>query len=157
MGLETIALVSLAATAIGAGVSAYGSIQQANAQQEAAEYNAAVARNNAQASRDSVKFDISRARERQRRLRGSNIAKLSSGGFDLQSSSDVLLDIELQQELDIMSMAYRGSIQANASESQATLFDREAGQARTAGLINATGSILSGVGKGVGNYSSLIN
>lgn len=139
--LKTISLVS---TVVGTAVSAYGSIQAAEAEKDAANYNAAVARNNAIAAKQSADFEIERLRERKRRLRGSQIARISKSGTDLSDSYDLLYDSELQQELDIMATAYQGNVVSNAELASGVLARKRGSAASTAGLLGAGETLLGG-------------
>ena len=140
--------------------SAYSSYTQAQSQKNWAEYNAAVARNNAKIAEMQANDAIERGKlERQaherkvRALYGKQTAALSKNGLDLNSGSpqNILSDTELFGQMDANSIsqdaerkawAYR--VQASNDEAQAQGYDYQADS--TNPMMAAGGSILSGAG-----------
>jgi len=157
MGLDPFTIISIASTAM----SALGAMRQADAQAasyqaqaQAQEYNATVAENNARATMDQANAKEEQQRRRFRMMQGGAIAAAAQSGAGLgqsDSNSQVLEQNALMNELDALTIRYEGQTQAQGLQAQAEI-DRygakvsrlNAGQAKTAGYINAGASILSG-------------
>lgn len=155
MAIGALGLISVGLTAVGTAVSMYGSIQQAKAQEDAAKFNAAVARNNAIAARNQVDFENQRIRDRQARLRGTQIATgLKQGRTYSGSLLDVIYDSELEAELDILANVYRGQVAAGNQLAQAELSRFEARSARSSGRLRAASTLLTGAGMAASTISS---
>lgn len=107
---------------IGAVVSAVGSMRQAQAQKDAANFNAAVNRNNAIAARQQAEAE-QQQQERQARLRaGANRANIGGSGVSLEGSAlDVLADIAAEEELARLTIIHSGEVRAVGFENNAQL------------------------------------
>lgn len=156
--------LTLGATVIGAA----GTIYQANAAAEAQRYNAKVAEMNATLSERRAKDAIERgAIEEQRKrsqvaqIRGQQQAAMAANGVDLTFGSplDTLVDTATLGELDaltIRSNAYRESydyeVQAVNQRAGAQLANYNAEAQKTAGYLDAFGTILGGGGKAYKGY-----
>jgi len=144
-------------------VGGIGSIYQANAASEAQKYNAKVAEMNATLSDRRAKDAIERgAIEEQRKrqqvaqIRGQQTAAAAANGVDISFGSplDTIVDTAVLGEMDaltIRSNAYRESydyqVQAVNQRAQAQLSNYNAETTKTAGYLDAFGTILGGVGK----------
>ena len=92
--ISMIAIGSLAATVIGAGVSAYGAMAQGAAQKQMYDYQAQVAAYNAQVAQQQANIEqqAGEVRAQQAALRGeqereSEVTRIAAGGLDLGSGS----------------------------------------------------------------------
>lgn len=156
----TLAWIAIGTSVAGTALSVVGQIQQGNAAQKQAEYNAKVQENNAILAERQAADALARGKleERQKRLQnmrmeGEQRAAMSANNVDLGtgSPSDVLAFTAGQNELEaltIRSAAEREAVgyksQANNSRSGAALSLAEGKAAKTASIYSAGGSILSG-------------
>jgi hypothetical protein len=137
--------VAAAFSIIGGVIGMLGALQAAEAQKQAALYNAAVEERNrlavlAQADSEA----ISQSRENQRRL-GTIRAAYGKSGIDLAGSPlDVIQDTAIEQEFDIANIRYAGEVKAIGHEDAATLARMEAKNATTAGMFSAAGALFGG-------------
>jgi hypothetical protein len=124
---------------------AAGSIQQGQAEQEAADYNADVARQSAQASLDKADYDETIHREKVRKLLSSQRAAYGAAGVDMAGSPLLVLeDTAAQGELDAKAIRYGGEVEAKQKLSQAEIYELTGKNAKTASYYKAGASLLSG-------------
>jgi len=149
---------------------AAGSIQQGNAANKAAKYNAQVAEMNATISDRRAKDAIERGateeqkkRQQVQQVLGQQQAAMAANGVDITFGSplDTIVDTSVLGELDaltIRSNAYRESydyqVQASNQRAGAELTRMEGSAAKTAGYLNGFGTILGGAGKAYQQYKS---
>lgn len=163
MGLAAIPAIALAATAVGAGVSAYGAIQSGEAQKAAASYqaqvasnNAAIAGMNANSAIQTGNTQLQAAQEQASQHQGMIRAVMGAGGVDLNSGS-ALRNQEGEAEVDQLNEA---TITSNAARSawnyrnegadytaQSGLDTMQGEQAQSAGFMSSFSSMLSGAGQ----------
>ena len=162
----TAAAVSLAGTA----VSAYGMIQQGQAQASQANFQAGVARNNAiiaqqQATRarQQAAIDEQDFRRQQGDLMASRRALMGGGGVESGAGSPLAVssDFAGETELNALRIANMGEVEANRlqqevmnQQAQAGLFGMQGRQAVTGSYYRAGGTLLSGIGKSIGGFKS---
>lgn len=135
-----------------AAVSAVGAVRSSQAQAAASDYNAQVARQNAQiAEAQGNAAAEAHSRDAQRKM-GAAVAAYGAAGVDTSSGSpsDVLADSARSAALDNLTIKYNAKLRAMGLEQQATLDNMSAANSRQAGVINATSSLLSGAGKAYG-------
>lgn len=132
-GIETTLVLQIAGTAI----SALGALSQGQAAQDAANYNASVAFNNAHAARLAANEDAKRqkrlAAKRQGTLRAIDPNKL-----------DLLEDSAIEEELAIASIVHAGEVQAVGFENNARLEIARGKAARKSGFFSAASTVLMG-------------
>ena len=149
-GAEVAIFAALASTAVGV----YSSMAQADAQEDAARYNAAVAENDANAAAQQSQYEAQRIRDRNRRILASQRANQAKSGLALTGSfSDVQLDSAIQGEMDALAAIYTGQINAGSAEARAQLSRMEGRAAKRAGYLGAGGSLLTGA-SGVASISA---
>lgn len=157
-------VLTVASTLIGA----VGAIQQANAASAAASYNAQVGEMNARISDKRAQDAIDRGmdEEQQKRLdvaqiRGRQEAAMAANNVSVGfgSSLDTLVDSKTAGELDALTIrynseqeAYDNRVQAANQRADAQLNRMEAKSRRTAGYINAFGTVLGGASKAFSGY-----
>jgi len=140
VSFETLAIGALVA---GAGLSAFGSIQQGYAAQEQAEYNAAVAENNAAAARSAAALDEENVRKRNARILGTIRARGAMGSGELGGSAlDVLGDSVSEAELEALVARYTGEVQARRFESEAAFTRKRGKDDIFAGYTGAAAALL---------------
>lgn len=153
---STLLVTALALTAASAGIGAYGAYSSGQAQKDAANYNAAVQKNQAATAAQQAEFDAGQIRDRNRRLVATQRANFAANGVDPDSGSavDVQHDSAKHGELQALMAIYTGQTSSNASLAQAKL-DKSRGQyAEQAGWINAGSSVLGGVNQAVSIYAN---
>ncbi len=159
MGIETMAIASLAMTAAGAGLGAIGEANRAQAQAGQANYLSQVARTsqiaarrNAELARQQGEVDAGRQQLKTAQLEGSQRAALASQGGDVNSGSplDILGDTARAGYTDAATLrsnaaqkAYNYEIQANDAAGSANDDTFQATNA-TANLPYTIGSSLLG-------------
>lgn len=153
MCLVTVALI---ATVAAAGVTAYGQIQQGNAQAKAYKYNAQVEEENAAQAKSAAASQANQVDRDNRRKIAEAMAAYGASGVDPNWGSplDVMSDLATEGELSKRLVLYQGDLDARASNQRATLDRMQAKSAQTAGYISAGATVLGAVGKVAGGYSS---
>lgn len=157
MGLPAAAL---ALTAVSTGLSAYGAIQQGQAQSEAAAYQAQVARNNQIVAEQNAAYarQAGAAQEAAQRMRtaalmGKQRAVAAANGFDVNSGSNLditgsaaeLGELDAQTIRNNAARTAAGYVQQGQNfTAQAGLLDAQAANASTAGTIGAVSSLMGG-------------
>ncbi len=126
-------------------------------QQQAAEYNAAVARNNAIAARQAAEADALTQDTLNNQKMGTMEAQLAKSGVAFEGTPLMLLANEAGQgSLEKAKIKQRGEVQARNYEAQAAQ-DQYAGQQAAAAGNSKSGStlltgVLSGVGQGLKGF-----
>lgn len=137
-------------SAVGTGLGVYSSVQQGAAAKDAAEFNAAVARNDALAAQQQGAFDARQISRRNRLRQASRRARFAASGVELSGSAvDVMFDSAVQEELDRKTAIYRGNLRSNRSTAEAGLQEAAGKNAQTSSFFQAGGTFLSGVGQGL--------
>lgn len=157
--MATAAIIGLSLAAVSAGVGAFSSIQQSRAQEQAADFNAAVARNDALAEQQRLRFNVDRLREKRKRILGAQRAKFAAAGIDPDSGSAraVRIDSENQSDLDIAAARFGGRRRISRAQSRANLASVQADNAASAGIIGAVASGIAPFGGQGQNLSTLID
>lgn len=149
MGVETLLITALAATAVGTGVSAYSQIQAGKAQQSLNNYNAAVNDQAAlDASRDArIKANAQRANAEA--IKSRQRALYAKAGVVTATGTPLLVQVAQAGELEMAALEQEqaGNSEAARLRQQAVL-DRMSGKAaRRAGGLGAAATILQGAGQ----------
>lgn len=140
--------MQLALLAVGTAFSAIGAIQQGQAANSAAKYNAAVAGQRATAAKQQAAADMDKKRRDTVRRLGSIRAAYGASGVTLEGSPlDVLAESAANAELDVLTIKYKGDLEATGYGNEATLETARGQQARTAGYMGAGAALLTGVDK----------
>lgn len=161
MGAAAMPAVSIAGSIIGAGLSAVGSMQQGQANAQAAKYQAQVAKNNkiladrkAQDAIDRGKVAEQRQRERTRQLKGRQRAILAANGVvvDQDSALDITSETEAIGEMDALTIRQNAEREALGYRTEgmnfqasSDLYGAQASNEQSAGYIGAAGSIFGGL------------
>lgn len=156
----TLAAASLVATGLSTAVGVASSIQQAQAQKNAANYQAQVAKNNAWLAEKQAQDTEDRGAEAERQHRvkvnqvmGAQRAAMAGQGADLSSGSplDILSDTAAAGTMDALTTrnnfgrdAAGLRMQGANYQQQAGLYEMQASNAGAAGWLGASSSLLSG-------------
>lgn len=162
---------TIAAITASAAVSAYGAMQQAQAQRAQANYQAAVARNNAiiaQQNADDAQDRGDRAKDahnrRLRQIKGKAKVQQAANGFlvdDTEDSTNVMMVADLVEahkldelgiEGDTAREVRRAKIQGDNYTAQAGLFSLKASD--SSGATAAFGTLLGGAAKAAQVYNA---
>lgn len=159
MAIATTTIIALAVVAIAAATSGYAASTSMAAQRDAANYNAAVQKNQAAAATQQSQFDAQRIRDRNARILASQQAGYSKAGVDISSGTaqDVYYDSAINGELDALAALYTGRVSANNSISRAGLYGMEADNANRGRTMGVIGSVLGGASSGATVISSDVN
>jgi len=164
--LTTAAAATLATEAaiIGTATSAYGMYQQgkaadvqAKSAQNVANYNAAVAEQQAEAERQKATFEQKRQAERAARIKSAQEVGLAkAGGLGSPVAGDLAAEQAAELELENLLIGYEGEVGARRAGSQATLdrlqgrIYRQKGESRkTASYYGAGSTLLTGFGSAI--------
>lgn len=135
-------------TAGSAVVGAVSAVGQGIAASNAAKYNAAVQRNQAEAETLQSVAKATEVATRTRQKVASTRAAFAQNGFEISGSPlDIVNAVAQQGELEQLTALYDGSQRARGLRASAELNDYQAKNAMTAGYIGAGTSILSGASK----------
>ena len=142
---STIIATAAIATVLAAGVGTYSAIASAQAQKDAADFNADVARNQALAEQQKSQFEAQQIRRRNLLRLGEQRAGYAKAGITIESGEDVIYDSALQGELEALSALYGGDTASTYYTTQARLASLTGKNAKTAGMFQAAGTALGGL------------
>jgi len=167
--LATAANVSLAVSAIGVGLQTYSSFQEADARNDAAEYNARINEQNARTAELQAKNATERGQieEKQHRLRvgqlkGTQRSSFAASGVlvDEGSAFDTLLDTTEFGELDALTIRHNAATEAWNFKNQSSAFKNQATlsrQKKTSPFLGAGATLLTGASKLSNSYFNFAN
>lgn len=139
----------------GGALAAAGSLKQAQAQQAASEYNAAISERNAITVRAQADSDAAAFRQQMTLREGSLIAGYGASGVTGDGSPlDVLGMSAANAKRDELMIQYKSDLAAMGYRETAVLNRMQGGQAIEAGNYQAASSLLTGVSGGVANYTA---
>lgn len=163
-----IAAIGLAATAIGAGVSAYSAIEQGNAASSAANYQAQVARNNqiiadqnAQVALQQGEQQVNAKQEQTAQVISQQRAITAAAGVDPNQGSSARIqgDTAALGALDVNTIrnnaqrtAYGFQTQGMNFADNASLLQSQSSQASSAGALGSFSSIIGGASSVAGKW-----
>lgn len=153
--LGALGIAAIATSAVSTGLGVYSAVQQGEAAKDAADFNAAVARNDAIAAQHQAASE-SRQLSRRNRLRAATRrARFAASGIELSGSAeDVMFDSAVQDELDRQNALYRGTLRSNRSVAESAMHTAAGKNAKTSSYFTAGGTLLGGISSGVGIASS---
>lgn len=141
-------ILSLAATVGGGIISGIGAQQQAQAQANAANYNAAVARNAATFAREQGEVNAQANDRKTAAMIGRQRAAYAAGGLDVNSGSplDIQADTADFGRLNSLTIRNNAERQAYGYQANANLDDASAKNYESAGDTALAGSLIGTVG-----------
>ena len=150
--MASLAVAALVVSAVGAGVSYYGSQQQAKATERVAEYNAKVQENEAIQQDMEMREQISRTRRENKRLLASQRAGTAASGIELTGSPLEILGANAANlELQAQDMARQATLGVMRGQTQAKATIWEGNQQAKGIRTQAAGTLLSDAGKIAGS------
>lgn len=145
---------------LGAVVNAVGTLAGAAAQQQQAEYNAQVAKINAETARQQGQYEADRINDKyQRQQATARVQALKSGVDPGYGSASIIIDQETARNswLDQMTSVWNRETQATGFDNKAKEYKMQANNAMIGGAFGAAGSLLGGVGKAMGGFRPQIS
>ena len=138
------AVLMAAGATVSAGAAVYSGVQQ----KRAADYNAKMSEQNAKAIDVQTREAIRRQREQNRAILSAQRASaLTSGVAETGSTLLVAMENARNLERNVTDIATQGNAQRYAAMNQATLSRFQGNAAMTSGILEGTGTLLSGAGK----------
>lgn len=135
-------------------LTSFGKIQEGRAAKQSANYNAAIARQNAETTMQQTNA-AKETQDRERRLRlGANIAAGGASGVGIESVGDVFSSNAMQEELDLLTLESEGLLRARDYTAQANLQKAQGRNAMNSAIIGTGSSILGELSSGVGQKTS---
>lgn len=147
---------SLAATAVGTGVSVYGQQQAKESQERADAANAIAAKHEARNKELEAHENARRARDEKRRRLAAAKSRLAANGVALGegTGADVMEVLDMRLETEIQDAGRRAAMEARAIRQRQALDSWESGQQSAALDLQSYGTALGGVTKAAGSYSN---
>lgn len=131
--------------ALSAGASVAGSVTQASAAEQAAEYNAQIAEQNALLAEQQAQEEERRFRINSRKQLGAMRAAYSAAGVTLEGTPwDVIAESTYTAELDALTIREGGQVTASAYEAEGRLQRLRGRQAERTGYVSAAADLARG-------------
>jgi hypothetical protein len=124
---------------------AFGQVKGGSDAKKAADYNAAVARQEAEFQKKKTRHDVAFQKEEVERIIGK--AKVAGGASGAELSQAILQSTLTEGAIDEQLIRTQGAINVWRAESQAGLLKEQGKDAFTGGLIGAGSTILTGASK----------
>ena len=140
---------TMIALAVGStAMNALGSIRQGQEQQAAANYNAAVADQNAKIAQDQAARAEADQRRQAEKLAGEQVAAYAASGVTEEGSPlKVMYQSAQEAEMDALNIRYQGYLNARQQTAEADLQRYQGRAALQAGYIGALGELFKGGSK----------
>ena len=146
----------IAATALmaaGAGIQAWGALQEGNTAKDAADWQATVQRQNAALRRRQASADEEKHRREMRQRIGMQRAAEAESGFAFEGSALDLMEQTVRNgEMDALNIRYAGQLDSRALELGADNAELEGINAQRAARTRAVASLVSGAATAAGQY-----
>jgi hypothetical protein len=142
---------------LGTGLSVVGGIQAGQQAEKVGEYNAKVSENNALADQQRAQYEAGLIRDDKKRILGTQLAAQAANGLSVSSGSPVAVlgDTAGNAEMDVLARLYGGESSAVANQNSAALSRAEGKAQKSASIIGAGTTLLTGLGKMAGNRQAL--
>jgi hypothetical protein len=151
--LPALPFITAAAAVIGAGVTAYSAIQAGNTAQKTADYNAAVADEQAQVALSSSEANAQQIAQQTKEKIGAVASAYGAGGVDVSQGTplSVMSDLQSQGEMTRQLTLYQGKIQAEGLQSTSALETAKGAAAAAAAPASAFSTLLGGASSAAKN------
>ena len=148
----TAAWITFASAVVGAGTAIYSGQQQ----KKALNYNASVARNQAEVEQQEAQEAIRRKREENKAFLSRQLAVTAKQGGSIESGSSLLVAAEsaARLELGALEMSREGRNREQALLSRSRQLKAQGRSVETASLMQAGSSLLSGASSAYGAYNT---
>jgi len=145
---------AIAATVIGAGITAYGQIQQGKTANAIAQRNAQIMNRNATIAQQNAEFNAKLQEREDSRKRKNQQAGLQASGVEIYEGSNLIAfaNQEWTDEINAELIRRGGENEAANLRMQAGVTIAEGQAAQTAGYTAAGGSLLTGIGSAGMDY-----
>ena len=145
---------AIAATVIGAGVSAYGQIQQGKTANAIAQRNAQIMNRNATIAQQNAEFNAKLKEREDSRKRKNQQAGLQASGVEIYEGSNLIAfaNQEWTDEINAELIRRGGENEAANLRMQAGVTIAEGQAAKSAGYTAAGGTLLTGIGSAGMDY-----
>lgn len=142
-------------TALSTAVSAYSAIQQGEAANRAARYNARVAEQQGNYARLAAAADAETRRRQLDRVLGTQRARYGASGVIASEGSPLLVMMQSEEEaaLDVARVRHGGAVAAHGLQIEADLYRRQGRQAKRQAKLQAASNILTGLSGAASLYS----
>ena len=149
--------VAIAATVIGAGVTAYGQKKQGDATNMIAQRNAQIQMRDAKIAKDNAEFNAKMKEKQDDAKRRKMISEKGGSGVEAVEGTNLLALAEQEFIDDMNAQLIRrgGAIESQGLLDQAVLTSASGRAAKSAGTTGAGASLLTGLGKAGQNYQTL--
>jgi len=155
MAPATVAIAALVTSVISTGAAVYGQMQAASAAEDAADYNAKVAEQNAETMKQKADYDIELHREKVRKLLSSNRAAVGASGVTMEGSPLLVAeDITRKSAEEENLMRWNSKVGIGQQLSSAAGTRLAGSQQATASRIGAGSSLLTGIGDIASKYGT---
>jgi len=147
---------AIAATVIGAGVTAYGQIQQGKTANVLAQRNAQIMNRNATIAQQNAEFNAKLKEREDSRKRKNQQAGLQASGVEIYEGTNLIAfaDQEWTDEINAELIRRGGQNEAANLQMQASVESARGQAAQTAGYTAAGGSLLTGMGSAGSQYAT---
>lgn len=150
--MAVAAAAPLIMMAVTTAISAVTAISSAQQQGAAADYQAKLARRDAQLQREMAASDVGDLRRSHRRQIGTLRANAAASGLlvDDGASLEAQLASQSEAELEALRRKWSGDVSAQRHEGEAIMYEARAREARTSGYFRAGASLLTGASRAYG-------
>lgn len=130
-------------------LSAAGTLMSASQQSDMANYNAAVAEQNAKMATDKATYDAKMHNQEVRRILAAQRSLYGASGVSSESGSPLLVmdDTIKQGAMDALAIRYGGDVEAAKQRSAANLYRMQGKNAMTSSVIGAGSTLLTAASK----------
>lgn len=148
---------AIAATVIGAGITAYGQVQQGKTANTIAQRNAQIQERNAGIAKQNAEFNAQLEERASRRRISSQVAGLSSSGIDVFDGTNLIAmaEQEFVDDMNVQLTRRGGVIESSNLMQQAGMTSAQGKAAQAQGYTAAGGSLLTGLGSAGMGYRKL--
>ncbi len=156
VNFEAATAIMAVAAVVSAVVSAAGAMEQGKAAREQAQYQAAVADNNALAARQQSELEERQYREKARLALSSQRAKAAKNGVLAGEGSPLFVDTDTSEtaEIDSLNIRRGGQLRSDSFRAQGALSLYQGAVADQQAQFRATTSLLDGVSKVAGGWKA---
>jgi hypothetical protein len=151
-----LATAAIAASALSAGVGAYGAITSGNAAASAAKYNATTAMQQGQAAETAARINEQQTYRQGDQLLGRARAAAGASGVNVNSGTALLNQGDIKQATDqnVSDQTFNAELSTWGYRNQAALETAEAGADRTAGYLGAASTLIGGASQVAGKWAA---